>query len=178
MPVPTLSWQKQMAALSILGCPSCLHPRKRPWQQQPRGSLQEVSPPRSVPRGQGSAFLCTPQNGTTVEFGKGLQSEFISTGHPVGDGRLESEEQPSDGPQPHLCTAVVGPQARLPDPLWGPGPTRLSLLPRKVCHHADCQQLHRRGPLNLCEACDSKFHSAMHYDGHVRFDLPPQGERG
>uniref|UniRef100_A0A8C4N247 Pleckstrin homology and RhoGEF domain containing G5 n=1 Tax=Equus asinus asinus TaxID=83772 RepID=A0A8C4N247_EQUAS len=44
-----------------------------------------------------------------------------------------------------------------------------------VCHHADCQQLHRRGPLNLCEACDSKFHSAMHYDGHVRFDLPPQG---
>ncbi|EPY86047.1 hypothetical protein CB1_000331014, partial [Camelus ferus] len=45
----------------------------------------------------------------------------------------------------------------------------------RVCHHADCQQLHRRGPLNLCEACDSKFHSAMHYDGHVRFDLPPQG---
>ncbi|XP_045402216.1 pleckstrin homology domain-containing family G member 5 isoform X2 [Lemur catta] len=45
----------------------------------------------------------------------------------------------------------------------------------KVCHHADCQQLHRRGPLNLCETCDSKFHSTMHYDGHVRFDLPPQG---
>uniref|UniRef100_A0A8C4MRX2 Pleckstrin homology and RhoGEF domain containing G5 n=1 Tax=Equus asinus asinus TaxID=83772 RepID=A0A8C4MRX2_EQUAS len=48
-------------------------------------------------------------------------------------------------------------------------------FPEQVCHHADCQQLHRRGPLNLCEACDSKFHSAMHYDGHVRFDLPPQG---
>uniref|UniRef100_A0A8D1PP12 Pleckstrin homology and RhoGEF domain containing G5 n=2 Tax=Sus scrofa TaxID=9823 RepID=A0A8D1PP12_PIG len=45
----------------------------------------------------------------------------------------------------------------------------------QVCHHADCQQLHRRGPLNLCEACDSKVHNAMHYDGHVRFDLPPQG---
>ncbi|XP_049733719.1 pleckstrin homology domain-containing family G member 5 isoform X7 [Elephas maximus indicus] len=45
----------------------------------------------------------------------------------------------------------------------------------KVCHHADCQRLHHQGPLNLCEACDSKFHSAMHYDGHVRFDLPPQG---
>uniref|UniRef100_A0A2K6TLV5 Pleckstrin homology and RhoGEF domain containing G5 n=1 Tax=Saimiri boliviensis boliviensis TaxID=39432 RepID=A0A2K6TLV5_SAIBB len=45
----------------------------------------------------------------------------------------------------------------------------------KVCHHADCQQLHRRGPLNLCEACDSKFHSTMHYDGHVRFDLPAHG---
>ncbi|XP_023371018.1 pleckstrin homology domain-containing family G member 5 isoform X2 [Otolemur garnettii] len=45
----------------------------------------------------------------------------------------------------------------------------------KVCHHTDCQQLHRQGPLNLCEACDSKFHSAMHYDGHVRFDLPLQG---
>uniref|UniRef100_A0A8C6H231 Pleckstrin homology domain containing, family G (with RhoGef domain) member 5 n=1 Tax=Mus spicilegus TaxID=10103 RepID=A0A8C6H231_MUSSI len=45
----------------------------------------------------------------------------------------------------------------------------------KVCHHADCQQLHHRGPLNLCETCDSKFHSTLHYDGHVRFDLPPQG---
>ncbi|EHB16673.1 Pleckstrin-like protein domain-containing family G member 5 [Heterocephalus glaber] len=45
----------------------------------------------------------------------------------------------------------------------------------KVCHHADCQQLHCRGPLNLCEACDSKFHSTGHYDGHVRFDLPPRG---
>lgn len=45
----------------------------------------------------------------------------------------------------------------------------------KVCHHADCQQLHCRGPLNLCKACDSKFHSTVHYDSHVRFDLPPQG---
>ncbi|XP_045857077.1 pleckstrin homology domain-containing family G member 5 isoform X6 [Meles meles] len=45
----------------------------------------------------------------------------------------------------------------------------------KVCLHAECRQLHRRGPLSLCEACDSKFHSVMHYDGHVRFDLPPQG---
>ncbi|KAM4872824.1 pleckstrin homology domain-containing family G member 5 isoform 2-T2 [Thomomys bottae] len=33
----------------------------------------------------------------------------------------------------------------------------------KVCHHADCQQLHCRGPLNLCEACDSKFHGSTHY---------------
>lgn len=60
---------------------------------------------------------------------------------------------------------------------WGPF-LPPSPLPQKVCHHAECQQLHRRGPLNLCEACDSKFHSIMHYDGHVRFDLPPQGERG
>ncbi|XP_031235464.1 pleckstrin homology domain-containing family G member 5 isoform X3 [Mastomys coucha] len=45
----------------------------------------------------------------------------------------------------------------------------------KVCHHADCQQLHHRGPLNLCETCDSTFHNTMHYDGHVRFDLPLQG---
>lgn len=51
-------------------------------------------------------------------------------------------------------------------------------FPSQICHHADCQQLHRRGPLSLCEACDSKFHGAMHYDGHVRFDLPPQGEHG
>ncbi|XP_025712178.1 pleckstrin homology domain-containing family G member 5 isoform X1 [Callorhinus ursinus] len=62
----------------------------------------------------------------------------------------------------------------------GPGlPCRAGGRPRdgegQVCHHADCQQLHHRGPLNLCEACDSKFHNVMHYDGHVRFDLPPQG---
>ena len=49
-------------------------------------------------------------------------------------------------------------------------------FPTQVCHHADCQQLHRRGPLNLCEACDSKVHTAMHYEGHVRSALPPQGE--
>ncbi|XP_075406633.1 pleckstrin homology domain-containing family G member 5 isoform X4 [Tenrec ecaudatus] len=58
-------------------------------------------------------------------------------------------------------------------PSWAPGRTHDA--EGQVCHHADCQQLHLRGPLNLCEACDSKFHSAMHYDGHVRFDLPPQG---
>ncbi|KAG8505551.1 Pleckstrin homology domain-containing family G member 5, partial [Galemys pyrenaicus] len=46
---------------------------------------------------------------------------------------------------------------------------------RQVCHHSDCQQLHRPGPLSLCEACDSSVHSAMHYDSHVRFDLSPQG---
>ncbi|XP_069096116.1 pleckstrin homology domain-containing family G member 5 isoform X1 [Pleurodeles waltl] len=45
----------------------------------------------------------------------------------------------------------------------------------KVCHHADCQQLNRQSPLNLCESCDSKFHSTMHFDRHIRFDLPPQG---
>ncbi|XP_069466404.1 pleckstrin homology domain-containing family G member 5 isoform X2 [Ambystoma mexicanum] len=44
-----------------------------------------------------------------------------------------------------------------------------------VCHHADCQQLNRQSPLNLCESCDSKFHSTMHFDRHIRFDLPPQG---
>ncbi|XP_019515958.1 PREDICTED: pleckstrin homology domain-containing family G member 5 isoform X4 [Hipposideros armiger] len=58
-------------------------------------------------------------------------------------------------------------------PCWARGCARHG--ESQVCHHADCQQLHRRGPLNLCEACDSRFHSAMHYDGHVRFDLPPQG---
>uniref|UniRef100_A0A286XQ97 Pleckstrin homology and RhoGEF domain containing G5 n=1 Tax=Cavia porcellus TaxID=10141 RepID=A0A286XQ97_CAVPO len=52
---------------------------------------------------------------------------------------------------------------------------RLFLPAPHVCHHADCQQLHCRGPLNLCEACDSKFRSTVHYDGHVRFDLAPQG---
>ncbi|XP_004863768.1 pleckstrin homology domain-containing family G member 5 isoform X1 [Heterocephalus glaber] len=66
----------------------------------------------------------------------------------------------------------------------GLGPRPLSLDPEpfgaqgsrdQVCHHTDCQQLHCRGPLNLCEACDSKFHSTGHYDGHVRFDLPPRG---
>ncbi|XP_058160518.1 pleckstrin homology domain-containing family G member 5 isoform X5 [Dasypus novemcinctus] len=45
----------------------------------------------------------------------------------------------------------------------------------EVCPHADCQHLHRRGPLSPCEACDGKFHSAMQCDAHVRFDLPARG---
>ncbi|KYO17324.1 pleckstrin-like proteiny domain-containing family G member 5 isoform B [Alligator mississippiensis] len=45
----------------------------------------------------------------------------------------------------------------------------------RVCHHAECQQLNHHSPLSLCEACDSRFHSTMHFDGHIRFDLPPQG---
>ncbi|XP_052574656.1 pleckstrin homology domain-containing family G member 5 isoform X1 [Peromyscus californicus insignis] len=73
--------------------------------------------------------------------------------------------------------AAARPGSELPSPdsrsPWVGGHARSS--ESQVCHHADCQQLHRQGPLNLCEACDSKFHSAMHYDGHVRFDLPPQG---
>lgn len=46
----------------------------------------------------------------------------------------------------------------------------------QVCHHAECQQVNHSSPLNLCEACDHKFHGTMHFDGHIRFDLPPQGE--
>ncbi|NXA28710.1 PKHG5 protein, partial [Ibidorhyncha struthersii] len=45
----------------------------------------------------------------------------------------------------------------------------------KVCHHAECQQPNRSGPLSLCELCDGRLHGAMHFDGHIRFDLPPQG---
>ncbi|KAG9481993.1 hypothetical protein GDO78_010947 [Eleutherodactylus coqui] len=44
-----------------------------------------------------------------------------------------------------------------------------------VCHHVDCQQMNQKNPLNLCESCDIKFHSTMHFDRHIRFDLPPQG---
>ncbi|XP_063091472.1 pleckstrin homology domain-containing family G member 5 isoform X2 [Cavia porcellus] len=88
--------------------------------------------------------------------------------------------------RPQLPPATMGtgpgvsarPAASRPDP----GPLSLDSEPRRaqgsrvqVCHHADCQQLHCRGPLNLCEACDSKFRSTVHYDGHVRFDLAPQG---
>uniref|UniRef100_A0A2R9BH54 Pleckstrin homology and RhoGEF domain containing G5 n=1 Tax=Pan paniscus TaxID=9597 RepID=A0A2R9BH54_PANPA len=74
-----------------------------------------------------------------------------------------------------LAASRPGPGLPLRDsePSWAGGRARDG--ESQVCHHADCQQLHRRGPLNLCEACDSKFHSTMHYDGHVRFDLPPQG---
>ncbi|XP_077314462.1 pleckstrin homology domain-containing family G member 5 isoform X3 [Lithobates pipiens] len=35
--------------------------------------------------------------------------------------------------------------------------------------------MNQKNPLNLCETCDIKFHSAMHFDRHIRFDLPPQG---
>ncbi|KAM6046457.1 pleckstrin homology domain-containing family G member 5 isoform 1-T1 [Chlamydotis macqueenii] len=45
----------------------------------------------------------------------------------------------------------------------------------KVCHHVECRQLSRSGPLALCELCDGRLHGAMHFDGHVRFDLLPQG---
>ncbi|NWQ88785.1 PKHG5 protein, partial [Burhinus bistriatus] len=45
----------------------------------------------------------------------------------------------------------------------------------KVCHHAECRQLNHSGPLSLCELCDGHLHGAMHFDGHIRFDLPPQG---
>ncbi|NXG21463.1 PKHG5 protein, partial [Grallaria varia] len=45
----------------------------------------------------------------------------------------------------------------------------------KECHHAECRQLSRSGPLSLCELCDGRLHGAMHFDGHIRLDLPPQG---
>ncbi|NWY61871.1 PKHG5 protein, partial [Chionis minor] len=45
----------------------------------------------------------------------------------------------------------------------------------KVCHHAECRQLNRSSPLSLCELCDGHLHGAMHFDGHIRFDLPPHG---
>lgn len=45
----------------------------------------------------------------------------------------------------------------------------------KVCHHGDCQDINNQSPLNLCASCDSKLHEAMHFDRHIRFDLPPQG---
>ncbi|XP_041427419.1 pleckstrin homology domain-containing family G member 5 isoform X2 [Xenopus laevis] len=35
--------------------------------------------------------------------------------------------------------------------------------------------MNQKNPLNLCESCDIKFHSTMHFDKHIRFDLPPQG---
>uniref|UniRef100_A0A8D2J602 Pleckstrin homology and RhoGEF domain containing G5 n=1 Tax=Varanus komodoensis TaxID=61221 RepID=A0A8D2J602_VARKO len=61
---------------------------------------------------------------------------------------------------------------------WPPCAQPLPASPSRalqVCHHAECQQLNRSGPLHLCDACDGRFHSAMHFDGHIRFDLPPQG---
>ncbi|XP_048470840.1 pleckstrin homology domain-containing family G member 5 [Rhincodon typus] len=45
----------------------------------------------------------------------------------------------------------------------------------KVCHHGDCQEINNQTPLNLCASCDSKLHDTMHFDRHIRFDLPPQG---
>ncbi|XP_060550320.1 pleckstrin homology domain-containing family G member 5 isoform X1 [Pantherophis guttatus] len=45
----------------------------------------------------------------------------------------------------------------------------------KVCHHAKCEQLNHHSPLHLCEECDGQIHGAMHFDRHIRFDLPPPG---
>ncbi|KAL7978578.1 hypothetical protein Chor_005560, partial [Crotalus horridus] len=46
----------------------------------------------------------------------------------------------------------------------------------KVCHHAKCEQVNHHSPLHLCEACDGQIHGAMHFDRHIRFDLPPPGD--
>ncbi|NWI91632.1 PKHG5 protein, partial [Pitta sordida] len=43
------------------------------------------------------------------------------------------------------------------------------------CHPVECRELSRSGPLSLRELCDSRLHGAMHFDGHIRFDLSPQG---
>ncbi|XP_053942005.1 pleckstrin homology domain-containing family G member 5 isoform X2 [Cuculus canorus] len=43
----------------------------------------------------------------------------------------------------------------------------------KVCHHAECRRLSGSGSLSLCELCDGRLHGAMHFDGHIRFELPP-----
>ncbi|NWI53167.1 PKHG5 protein, partial [Calyptomena viridis] len=45
----------------------------------------------------------------------------------------------------------------------------------KECHPVECQELSCSSPLSLCELCDSRLHGAMHFDGHIRFDLSPQG---
>ncbi|NXA03006.1 PKHG5 protein, partial [Sapayoa aenigma] len=45
----------------------------------------------------------------------------------------------------------------------------------KECHHVECQELSCSSPLSLCELCESRLHGAMHFDGHIRFDLSPQG---
>ncbi|XP_035698185.1 pleckstrin homology domain-containing family G member 5-like [Branchiostoma floridae] len=45
----------------------------------------------------------------------------------------------------------------------------------KVCHHAECKEKNNKHPLNLCDQCDNGLHSGQHFDGHLRFDLPPQG---
>ncbi|XP_023555188.1 pleckstrin homology domain-containing family G member 5 isoform X2 [Octodon degus] len=75
------------------------------------------------------------------------------------------------GVSAHLSASRPGPGPLSPDS----EPCRALGSGDQVCHHADCQQWHCRGPLSLCEACDSKFHSMVHYVGHVRFDVPPQG---
>ncbi|XP_078696724.1 pleckstrin homology domain-containing family G member 5-like isoform X12 [Branchiostoma floridae x Branchiostoma belcheri] len=45
----------------------------------------------------------------------------------------------------------------------------------QVCHHAECKEKNNKHPLNLCDQCDNGLHSGQHFDGHLRFDLPPQG---
>ncbi|XP_071623060.1 pleckstrin homology domain-containing family G member 5 isoform X1 [Heliangelus exortis] len=45
----------------------------------------------------------------------------------------------------------------------------------KVCQPTECQQLSPRSPLVLCEPGAHHLHGTMHFDGHISFDLPPQG---
>lgn len=144
--------------------------------------------------GRGPGGLCPPAG---YRQGAGLPLGSASLGRAV----LLPALRPSEGTQGRAHETLVEWTAERAAPVregwWEAGSSRLGARSRsgalpwsgpptahplpfaaQVCHHADCQQLHRRGPLNLCASCDSKFHSTMHYDGHVRFDLPPQGECG
>lgn len=66
-----------------------------------------------------------------------------------------------------------------PDFLFFSPPSLCIYFCTQVCHHPDCQDLNSKGPLHLCESCDSRCHSEnsdnMHFDRHPRFDLQPQG---
>lgn len=79
---------------------------------------------------------------------------------------------------PPLLAVLPIPPTGMPWPVAPGRPVPSWRVCPQVCHHAECRQLNRSGPLSLCELCDGHLHGAMHFDGHIRFDLPPQGERG
>lgn len=83
----------------------------------------------------------------------------------AGGGRGHLAARGAGHPSCQHATAGSPGQA-LPDGLTSP----------QECHHEECRQLSHSGPLSLCEPCDGRLHGAMHFDGHTRFDLPPQGE--
>uniref|UniRef100_A0A8C6W186 Pleckstrin homology domain containing, family G (with RhoGef domain) member 5 n=1 Tax=Nannospalax galili TaxID=1026970 RepID=A0A8C6W186_NANGA len=112
--------------------------------------------------------------------GAGASAQWQEAGlHALSGARRSAPFPPAalgTGPGVSGRRAEAGPGPGMPSPdSEYPCGSRARSSESQVCHHADCQQLYFQGPLNLCEACDGKFHSAMHYDGHVRFDLPPQG---
>ncbi|KAI1231469.1 Pleckstrin y domain-containing family G member 5, partial [Lamprotornis superbus] len=129
---------------------------------------------RAVPRRRYSAALPESRLRRREEGGQGhaafpaptVASAFPKNCVPAAAGGGRGDPATRGAGHPSCQHSISGSSGQaLPDGLVSP----------QECHHAECRQLSRSGPLSLCELCDGRLHGAMHFDGHIRFDLPQQG---